>query len=445
MKNSENKRYFKIGLTAFLVIAASIILYFSIDRMNSLVHAINIATGIVTPFILGLLLAYFLCPLFNLIVKKTANVKWPKLLASKKDREPFLVFRKVIATIVSLLTFLALVAGILALFLPQLIDSIVSMIAYMPEGLETVMKWSQEIMKDQPEFDAIIDNLLKNSTDNITIWLEETLLNNYNVLINNISSGILGILGLIVDIFVAIIICIFFLNSKEIFAAQTKKLLFALLSKKKADDFLRGAVFVNKTFGGFINGKLLDSLIIGIICFVVMSIFNWPYVALISVIIGVTNIIPFFGPFIGAVPASILILIVDPMTCIYFVIFIIILQQVDGNIIGPKILGNSTGISSFWVLFAILVGGGIFGFVGMVMGIPIFAVVYAYVCYMVNKKLKKKGLSVNLEDYKYIYREKLEAGEERPTILDEKAMREKKKDIIERTPVDRNADNNEKK
>ena len=146
----------------------------------------------------------------------------------------------------------------------------------------------------------------------------------------------------------------------------------------------------------FISLKLIDSLIIGIICFIGMSIFNWPYKMLVSVIVGVTNIIPFFGPFIGAIPSALLIFMVDPLTSLYFLIFVLALQQFDGNILGPKILGGSTGLPSFWVMFAILVGGGLFGFVGMIIGIPVFACIYAYTAYSVNKKLEKKQLSTDL-------------------------------------------------
>ena len=167
-----------------------------------------------------------------------------------------------------------------------------------------------------------------------------------------------------------------------------------------AIQIIKEAKFINKTFGGFITGKLIDSAIIGCICFVVLTIFKFPYIMLVSVIIGFTNIIPFFGPFIGAIPSTIIILTASPIYAVYFVIFIIILQQIDGNIIGPKILGGSTGIPSFWVMFAILFGGGLFGFVGMVLGIPVFAVLYAYVSRAVDSKLQKKNMPVNTNLYK---------------------------------------------
>ncbi len=442
MKKLENSNYFKVGITAFCVVAASIILYFAIARMDAILNALNVITGIVTPFIMGLVLAYLLCPLYNLVRDVTLNIQWAYLSkkVDSKKKEPAPLLSKVTATVVSLCAFMAVIIGLLWVLLPQLFESVVALITQLPSGIDTLLHWVREVMADQPDVAAVIDSLLQTISANLTTWLEETVIGNYNVLLNNISSGIIGVFSMFVNIFVGIIICVFFLNTKSIFAAQTKKLLFALFSKEKADDILRGSVFVNKTFGGFINGKLLDSLIIGVICFIVMTIFDWPFAPLISVIIGVTNIIPFFGPFIGAIPSTLLILIVDPMTGLYFVIFILILQQVDGNIIGPKILGNSTGISSFWVLFAILVGGGIFGFLGMIVGIPIFAVIYAYTCYNINKRLKKKGLSTDLRDYKYIYTERIEVGEEKPSIKEEKDKEEIKKEILDRTPIDKGAE-----
>ena len=251
------------------------------------------------------------------------------------------------------------------------------------------------------------------------MWAENILLPQSQVLIQGVSSGLLGVVSGIKNFSVGIIICVFFLNSKEIFAAQCRKIIFVLMDKENAIKFLYGARYVNRTFGKFINGKLIDSLIIGIICFIGMSVFDWPYKMLISVIVGVTNIIPFFGPFIGAIPSALLIFIISPITSLYFLIFILGLQQLDGNVIGPKILGGSTGLPSFWVMFAILVGGGIFGFVGMVIGIPVFACIYAYTSYTVNNKLEKKGFVTDLNKYKLV-------GEEVSEKVDELIMSKEK-------------------
>jgi len=224
------------------------------------------------------------------------------------------------------------------------------------------------------------------------------------------------------DFFIGVIICAFFINRKEVFLAQAKKTIVAVFREDHADGILRGAAFTNKTFWGFISGKLIDSLVIGILCFIAMSILHWPYAVLISVIIGVTNIIPFFGPFIGAIPSAFLMFMVSPKLCLAFIVFVFILQQVDGNIIGPKILGETTGLSSIWVIFAILVGSGLFGVLGMILGVPVFAVLYAYFCYWINRRLEKKGLSTDLWDYHTLYRydgvrkQATDTGEDEPPV-----------------------------
>jgi predicted PurR-regulated permease PerM len=186
------------------------------------------------------------------------------------------------------------------------------------------------------------------------------------------------------------------------FVAQVKKINFALFSEKTADKLVYITNLANKSFSGYVSGQLIDSLMVGIITYIVMLIFGWPYPMLIAVIIGVTNILPFFGPFIGAIPSAIIILLINPWQALSFVIFILILQQIEGNIIAPRILGKSVGMSAIWVVFAIIVGGGLFGFVGMVIGVPTFSVIYTLVKEFIAKRLEKKNLSVNTNDYKKV-------------------------------------------
>ena len=219
-------------------------------------------------------------------------------------------------------------------------------------------------------------------------------------------SGFQGILGLtgqvttwLLDFFVALIVCVYLLMSKENFFAQIRKVLYAFFKKTTVDKILYVGNLTSVTFNGFIIGKLIDSLIIGILAFICLSILNMPYVLLVSVIIGVTNIIPFFGPFIGAIPSTFIILIVDPMQAVWFMVFILILQQIDGNIIGPKILGNTTGLPAIWVMFAILVGGGLAGFVGMIAGVPTMAVLYTLFRAYVKQRLEQKDLPSETEEY----------------------------------------------
>ena len=204
----------------------------------------------------------------------------------------------------------------------------------------------------------------------------------------------------IYNLIIGIIVSIYLLSDKEGFLAAVKRLSYAVLSVETAERARMGINFVDRTFMSFLNGKLLDSLIIGIICYIVCSILQMPFTLLVSVIVGVTNIIPFFGPLIGAIPSALIILMVDPTKCLIFVIFVIILQQIDGNIIGPRILGNSTGITGFWVMFSIILGGGLFGFWGLLLGVPVFVVVYSLMTNLIVKNLKREDLPYEIEDYK---------------------------------------------
>ena len=204
---------------------------------------------------------------------------------------------------------------------------------------------------------------------------------------------------------IGVIISVYLLFGKENFSMQSKKAVYAMMKPAHANMLLHLTIKSNEIFGGFIIGKIIDSAIIGVLCFIGLSLLNMPYTLLVSVIVGVTNVIPFFGPYIGAIPSAILIMLQDPKMGIYFIIFILILQQIDGNIIGPKILGNSTGLSAFWVVFSILLGGGLFGFVGMILGVPTFAVIYYVVKMLVDHRLEQKNLPIETacyDEYSYV-------------------------------------------
>ncbi|MGI6722626.1 MAG: AI-2E family transporter [Anaerovoracaceae bacterium] len=379
-----------------------------IYRHTGLAKAMNTLGGILTPFVYGLVMAYLLCPLYNWGVR---TFRRPKLFhKGKRDRS--LTIAKALSTVLSIAVLLGIVIGILALIIPQVIHSVMSIADDLPGAIDSLTKWARGLSHNS-QLAGPIGKLLSNGAHDFRQWVENHLVPGYDSIVSGVRDVGIGIVNAIKNFFIGLVICIFFINSKEIFSAQCKKLVLAVFREDRADAFLRGAAFVNKTFGGFINGKLIDSLIVGVICFIFMSIVGWPYAVLISVIVGVTNIIPFFGPFIGAIPSALLLLMVDPLTCLYFLIFILVLQQIDGNIIGPKILGDSTGLASFWVMFAILVGGGLFGFVGMIVGIPVFAVIYAYVCFAVNRQLDRKGLSTDLRDYKNLYKYESHKGRDK--------------------------------
>ncbi len=396
MKHKIDEKYIKMGIVAFAVIAASIILFFAIYRIDGLMSFFASVGSVIAPFVYGLVVAYLLCPLYNVTVRGCMKVQFFK--RGKKDRSRLI--SKILASIVSLLALFGVIVGLLWMVIPGMIDSLLGIVKMLPAQVNAWSEWAENTIENMQETTGPMAVVIDTVINNAKTWVDNTIIPGSENMISGLSTTAFGILSGIWNFIIGVIICTFFLNSKEIFAAQARKLIFAVTSEERAHRFLYGTHYVNKTFGKFINGKLIDSLVIGVLCFIFMSIVNWPYAMLISVIVGVTNIIPFFGPFIGAIPSALLILMVDPLTCLYFLIFILILQQLDGNVIGPKILGGSTGLPSFWIMFAILVGGGMFGFAGMILGIPVFACVYAYTAYSVNKKLDKKGMTTDLGVYK---------------------------------------------
>ena len=211
-----------------------------------------------------------------------------------------------------------------------------------------------------------------------------------------------GLYTLVMELFhavIGVIVSVYILFGKETFINQSKKATYAIFPTERANLLIHIAVKTNEIFGGFIIGKIIDSIIIGILCFIGTSLLNMPYAMLVSVIVGMTNVIPFFGPYIGAIPSAVLIALADPMKGVYFLIFILLLQQFDGNILGPKILGNSTGLSAFWVIVSILLGGGLFGILGMLFGVPAFAVIYYIVKLFLDNQLEKKKLPTESECY----------------------------------------------
>lgn len=281
------------------------------------------------------------------------------------------------------------------MILPDLWDSIIGLLMGVPAAITRFINWLSDNLKSNPELMTFLEGKLDGISDTIMNWVQEKLVPGAEALINDLSVRVIGTVGIFIDFFVALVICVYILNSKEKFIAQGQKLILAVFKKERADQIFELGRLSNQTFGGFINGKILDSIIIGIICFIMMNILKLPMAILISVIVGLTNIIPFFGPFIGMVPSALILLIIEPVAALKFIIMVLVLQQIDGNIIGPKILGKTTKLASFWVMFAIIVGGGLFGFPGMILGVPFFAIVYTYISRAINRRLEEKKLETD--------------------------------------------------
>ena len=396
MKIRLEKQHYQWGLTIFLVILACFIVFFMLLRADSVSDGRGKIANALTPIIYGMVMAYLLCPIYNFAVSRSYSLFNKGKYKFKHD----LTIAKIVGTAISIAILLVAIAGVLWMIIPGLIDSIMKVIDILPGAMTTFTNWIDVKFASLPVAKDYIDQISDNITDYAIDFATNTILPNSGNMAAAISGTVFGAIGFFMNFIIGIIVCVYFLNIKDTLGAQAKKVIVAHFKEKTAEEILQGAEYTNKTFGGFISGKIIDSIIIGILCFIIMSIFGWEYSLLISCIIGITNIIPFFGPFIGAIPSALLLLMVNPMHCLYFIILIIALQQFDGNILGPKILGDSTGLGSFWVLFAVLVGGGLFGFLGMVLSIPIFAVIYAYCARALNRRLAKKGFSTNTLDYK---------------------------------------------
>ena len=387
MKVKITNKYMKEGIMLFLVGLALICVWFVIHNSDSLRAGIAAINDILNPFYVGIILAYLLCPIYNWVVRRVYHNLENRV---RKKTRAYKIARFT-ATLFSVSALVAAVAGFLVLIIPDLIDSILGIIYQLPDTVNRLNNWFVENIQENPELVSLLQGNLENLTDKFLEWFQGQVKPAVDMVVSGVSVGVIGTVNLVFDGFVALIICVYVLNSKEMFQAQAKKAILALCTPQRAEDIFELGYLTNRTFGGFINGKIIDSIIIGIICFIAMSLLKLPLATLISVIVGITNVIPFFGPFIGAIPSAILLLIVDPVAALKFLILVLVLQQVDGNIIGPKILGDSTGLASFWVMFAIIVGGGLFGFAGMILGVPCFAVFYIYMTRFINNRLAAKG------------------------------------------------------
>ena len=413
MKRNDRHPYLAAGLTAFAVVAASLLLFFLLFHLKEVTGFFDMLARILRPIFMGAVIAFLLLPVHRNILRFLMAITSDKHKADKRT-EGFLNF---VAIFASLLLALFLIYLLLAMVLPQVYDSVVGLVNSVPDYIESVQEWLQTFFEDNPDIQASIlpvynsaaasleqwlnSDVLPNLESVATTfqWVRSTILPNLTGVVAGVSGMVVGFLVLVKDLLIAIIVSVYLLSRKDIFAAQSKKIVYSVFRTDIADLLVGEVRNAYKIMSGFINGKLMDSLIIGVICLVCCNLFRFPYPALVATIVGVTNIIPFFGPFIGAVPCGLLILLVSPIKAVYFVIFILVLQQFDGNILGPKILGESTGLASFWVLFSILLFGGVFGFAGMVLGVPVFAMIYSVISRLVGYGLRRRGLPEGTSSY----------------------------------------------
>ena len=390
------KRYLKIGITGAAILASGILCAFVLFKMPVIISVLKGITEILKPFLYGVVFAYLLAPLCNKIEEKLFQI-FPK---AKTKARRFICF---IAIVISLCVAIAVIWLIIMMIIPQVWDSVMKIIQMVPQKLIVVNNWIEHMLENQPELQAYFEEFSSQAESNIDSLLNVDTIQKVQSIINSLSVQLFGVLGVVKNIFLGLLISAYLLGSRKLFGAQAGLILHGVFSDKWAKIIEEEIRYTDKMFNGFLVGKIIDSAIIGLLCFAGTSIMGFEAPAFISVIIGITNIIPFFGPFIGAIPCGLLLLLENPMHCLYFIIFIFVLQQLDGNVIGPKILGNTTGVSSFWVLFAILLFGGMWGVVGMVFGVPLFAVIYDIIRKLVYRGLRKHKRESMITDYEEKY------------------------------------------
>lgn len=390
------KRYLKIGITGAAILASGILCAFVLFKMPVIISVLKGITEILKPFLYGVVFAYLLAPLCNKIEEKLFQF-FPK---AKAKARRFICF---IAIVISLCVAIAVIWLIIMMIIPQVWDSVMKIIQMVPQKLIVVNNWIEHMLENQPELQAYFEEFSSQAESNIDSLLNVDTIQKVQSIINSLSVQLFGVLGVVKNIFLGLLISAYLLGSRKLFGAQAGLILHGVFSDKWAKIIEEEIRYTDKMFNGFLVGKIIDSAIIGLLCFAGTSIMGFEAPAFISVIIGITNIIPFFGPFIGAIPCGLLLLLENPMHCLYFIIFIFVLQQLDGNVIGPKILGNTTGVSSFWVLFAILLFGGMWGVVGMVIGVPLFAVIYDIIRNLVYRGLRKHKRESMITDYEEKY------------------------------------------
>ena len=383
-KKPHIKPYLYGMLAGFGAIALSIIFFFLIYRFDGFGDAISTLTGILMPFIYGAVIAYLLKPVCNTIeafLRRFIPEKMKGLINA-------------LSVTFTILFGLLLIYALCMMIIPQLITSVTTLYYTAQANITKFMYWANhlEFIEKNEQIMELLNSAYAALNTNLDTWIKNTLLPSMQNILSGAALGVLNVVVVLKNLIIGIIVAVYMLASRKRFVQQGKMVLYSVVKPRWASLITEEVKYADRMFGGFINGKILDSAIIGLLCYIGCLIFKFPSALLVSVIIGVTNVIPFFGPFIGAIPATLLILIQNPIKALWFVLFVLVLQQVDGNIIGPKILGNTTGLSSFWVLFAILLFGGLWGFVGMIIGVPLFAVIYDVI-----KKLVFHGLNRNDE------------------------------------------------
>ena len=391
----KNEIYFKWGITAVSVIVIALVISLIFSKLGIIASALKTVVSPVSSVLYGVVMAFLMAPVYDRIsawVEEILSSFFPKWKKSGK-------WAKFIATLACLIILIFVIFALIMMIIPELVNSITNVIGYAPDGMSNLENWLKDILNKNPDLEKLVIGNYQDISERVSDIATTNVLPNVNTYIKNLSSGVINALGVLVNIIIGMMVMMYLLNMKTTLSSQAKKIVYSMAGVKIGNEIVTEARYIKNMFEKFIVGKIIDSIIIGIINYFFMVIIHMPYALLISVVVGVTNVIPFFGPFIGAIPSIVLLLLVSPFTALQFAVWILVLQQVDGNIIGPKILGQTTGLPSFWVLFSILLFGGLFGIVGMIIAVPTWAIIYRTISRVSEHFLRKKGLEPDSSSY----------------------------------------------
>lgn len=391
------KKYIRIGVTALCVIILALLFSHILENDTKFEEWKNVINHAMFPIVAGSILAYLLNPILNFFERNIFLLLGEKLFKKNENRKK--KFSRACGVTCTLIVFFVMLVGGVYMVAPQVYQSILKIVTEAPTYYNNVNTWILGISEDNPELGQYLLPALDRIYNQAIAYVNEDILPNMDKIVAGVTSGIVGGLKMLLNVVVAVIVSVYVMSEKETLISVGKKLTYSLFSRKNANAIVRGARYANQVFGGFINGKIIDSFIIGMLCYIFMVCVDFHYPVLISMVVGVTNVIPYFGPFIGAIPSILILLMMDFKQGLIFAVFVLILQQCDGNIIGPLILGDRLKISSMWILFAILVGGGFFGIPGMILGAPCFACIYAMVSSFCKTKLIEKELPLQTSEY----------------------------------------------
>lgn len=385
----------RIGVMVFVTFAVSILFFFALYRFEGFAGIWSKLLKAAMPIIMGLVLAYLMNPVMLWLERCFKKLLSKKIKSESKLRK----VSRALAITGSVIILVAIISLLIAAIVPSVIASISGLMKTLPKDVAAFINMIKNGNFGDSKIAELASTGLQDATDYIENYATEKLIPEAQKYVAQITTGVISVVRGLLNFIIGIIVMVYVMSIQETLAGQSKKIIYAVCKSKTGNIIIETIRKTNEIFGGFISGKIIDSLIIGVIAYFGCLILRIPSSVLVAVIIGVTNVIPVFGPFIGAIPSLLIVVIQSPWHALYLLIFIVVLQQVDGNIIGPKILGSSTGLSTFWVMFAILIGGGMFGFLGMLLGVPTFAVIYYIVRRVVNYALRKKKLPEDTRDY----------------------------------------------